>query len=317
MKKKQTLKKLDDQARVEPNLNTAPHNEPAPAVAESAAQAVQSPPAPVRPIEATEQNVSPASGAQADQASLQAQFVKLSGAVLDAAEVANRSAEAANRISTSFESQMAQLSAVAFTTRKINTLLIGVTAGFMLIALVIFAVFSARLSNRVNELDEMLLAVAKRTVELNAGIAALESLSVNTKELSARQVAMVDVQAQVESKISDALKKSETLMQTMPNRAAQQITQAGANLTREVQSINSKLQQQSKAVQTLGDEVKSLKSDMSNVNALKRDVNALVVLQKDRVLEQLQKPLAQAPASAQAVKPKDSPLQYPRPKPAE
>jgi methyl-accepting chemotaxis protein len=317
MKKKQTLKKLDDQARVEPNLSTALKDEPAPAVAEPAAEAVQPPPAPAQPAAAPAQSAPPASGVQAEMASLQGQFAKLSGAVLDAAEVANRSAEVANRISTSFESQMTQLSAAAFTTRKINTILIGVTAGLMLIALVIFAIFSARLSNRVNELDEMLLAVGKRTVELNAGIAALESLTAHTKDLSARQGAMVDVQAQVESKISDALKKSESLMQTMPNRAAQQITQASANLTREVQSINSKLQQQSKAVQTLGDEVKSLKSDMNNVNALKRDVNALVVLQKDRVLEQLQKPSAQAPAPVPAPKPKDSPLQFPRPKPAD
>jgi methyl-accepting chemotaxis protein len=317
MKKKQTLKKLDDQARVEPNLSTALKDEPAPAVAEPAAEAVQPPPAPAQAAAAPAQSAPPASGVQAEMASLQGQFAKLSGAVLDAAEVANRSAEVANRISTSFESQMTQLSAAAFTTRKINTILIGVTAGLMLIALVIFAIFSARLSNRVNELDEMLLAVGKRTVELNAGIAALESLTAHTKDLSARQGAMVDVQAQVESKISDALKKSESLMQTMPNRAAQQITQASANLTREVQSINSKLQQQSKAVQTLGDEVKSLKSDMNNVNALKRDVNALVVLQKDRVLEQLQKPSAQAPAPVPAPKPKDSPLQFPRPKPAD
>lgn len=317
MKKKQTLKKQDDQARVEPNLNTALQDEPAPAVVETVAEAVQPPPAPAQPVAAPAQNTPPSSGAQTEAASLQGQFAKLSGAVLDAAEVANRSAEVANRISASFESQMTQLSAAAFTTRKINTILIGVTAGLMLIALVIFAVFSARLSNRVNELDEMLLAVGKRTVELNAGIASLESLTAHTKDLSARQVAMVDVQAQVESKISDALKKSESLMQTMPNRAAQQITQASANLTREVQSINSKLQQQSKAVQTLGDEVKSLKSDMNNVNALKRDVNALVVLQKDRVLEQLQKPSPQAPAPVQAAKPKDSPLQFPRPKPAD
>lgn len=319
MKKKQTLKKLDDQARVEPNLNTALQDKPAPAAAEPTVDVVQPPPAPVRAAEAAAHSAPQSSGAQAEMASLQGQFTKLSGAVLDAAEVANRSAELANRISSSFESQMTQLSAAAFTTRKINTILIGITAGIMLIALVIFAVFSVRLSNRVNELDEMLLAVGKRTVELNAGIASLESLTAHTKDLSARQVAMVDVQAQVESKISDALKKSESLMQNMPNRAAQQITQASTSLSREVQSINSKLQQQSKAVQTLGDEVKGLKSDMSNVNALKRDVNALVVLQKERVLEQLQKSSsqAQAPAPVQAAKPKDSPLQFPRPKPAD
>jgi DNA repair exonuclease SbcCD ATPase subunit len=179
---------------------------------------------------------------------------------------------------------------------------------------VIFAVFSARLSNRVAELDEMMLAVGKRTVELNAGLSTLESLNTQIKEMSAKQVALVGVQAQVESKINDALSKSETLMQTMPNRAAQQITQASASLTREVQSINGKLQQQSKAVQMLGDEVKGLKADMNNVNALKRDVNALVVLQKDRVIEQLQKPQQTA---VQVAKPKDQPLQFPRPKPAD
>ncbi len=302
MKKKQTPTRLEEGERVEPDLSSATVDAPgqSPAAASAAPQ-----PAPAG---------GSALPAQAEWGAMQGQFSKLSGAVLDAAEVANRSAETANRVIANFESQMAHLSAAAFTTRKINTILIGVTAGVMLLALVIFAVFGARLSNRVNELDEMLLAVGKRTVELNAGITALESLNAHIKELSAKQVAMVDVQAQVESKINNALKKSESLMENMPNRAAQQINQASANLTREVQSINGKLQQQAKAVQTLGDEVKSLKSDMSNVSALKRDVNALVVLQKDRVLEQLQK---QPAAPVQVAKPKDQVLQYPRPKPAE
>ena len=302
MKKKQTPGKPDEQARVEPELNAAPQDGPAPAVAVAASEAAQASAA------------ASAAPVQNDWSAMQSQFAKLSTAVLDAADVANRSSEVANRISTSFENQMAQLSATAFTTRKINTILVGVSAGVMVLSLVIFGVFSVRLSNRVSELDEMLLAVGKRTVELNSGLSTLESLNAQIKELSAKQVAMVGVQAQVESKINDALNKSESLMQTMPNRAAQQITQASASLTREVQSINGKLQQQAKAVQTLGDEVKSLKSDMNNVSALKRDVNALVVLQKDRVLEQLQKSQQQA---VQVAKPKDQPLQYPRPKPAE
>ena len=309
MKKKQIPKRQHEDERVEPDLKTVAQDAPV-----AAAATVEAVSAPVLTSSAgAAAKPAPAPTAQADWALMQGQFAKLSEAVLDAADVANRSADVANRVSANFESQMAQLSAAAFTTRKINTILIGVTAGVMLISLVVFGVFSKRLSNRVNELDEMLLAVGKRTVELNAGIAALEALNANTKDLSAKQVAMADIQAQVESKINDALKKSESLMQTMPNRAAQQITQASASLTREVQSINGKLQQQAKAVQTLGDEVKGLKSDMSNVSALKRDVNALVVLQKDRVIEQLQKPQT----SAQAAKPKDLPLQYPRPKSAE
>jgi methyl-accepting chemotaxis protein len=304
MKKKLIPKKSQEADRVEPDLKAA-----APAATAATVETVS---VPVSPGGATAQ-AAKAPTAQTDWTLMQGQFSKLSEAVLDAADVASRSADVANRVSANFESQMAQLSAAAFTTRKINTILIGATGGVMLISLVVFAVFTNRLSHRVNELDEMLLAVGKRTVELNAGIATLEALNTNTKDLSAKQVAMVDIQSQVESKINDALKKSESLMQTMPNRAAQQITQASANLTREVQSINGKLQQQAKAVQTLGDEVKGLKSDMSNVNALKRDVNALVVLQKNRVIEQLQKPQA----SVQTANPKDPPLQYPRPKQAE
>lgn len=248
---------------------------------------------------------------RAERDNLHKQFNNLSSAVLDAAEVANRSADMANRVGADFERQMAQLSAVALTTRKINMILMGATAGVMLITLIVFAVLSARMSSRISQLDEMLLAVGKRAVELNAGMVALDSVNAYMKDLTAKQGSMVDVQAQVEAKINDALKKSESLMQNMPNKAAQQITSASTALTREVQSINGKLQQQAKAVQTLGEEVKELKSGMSNVSALKRDVQALVVIQKDRVLEQLQK---QQPAARLAPQ-REPALQYPRPKP--
>ncbi len=248
---------------------------------------------------------------RAERDNLHKQFNNLSSAVLDAAEVANRSADMANRVGADFERQMAQLSAVALTTRKINMILMGATVGVMLITLIVFAVLSARMSSRISQLDEMLLAVGKRAVELNAGMVALDSVNAYMKDLTAKQGSMVDVQAQVEAKINDALKKSESLMQNMPNKAAQQITSASTALTREVQSINGKLQQQAKAVQTLGEEVKELKSGMSNVSALKRDVQALVVIQKDRVLEQLQK---QQPAARPAPQ-REPALQYPRPKP--
>ena len=248
---------------------------------------------------------------RAERDNLHKQFNNLSSAVLDAAEVANRSADMANRVGADFERQMAQLSAVALTTRKINMILMGATVGVMLITLIVFAVLSARMSSRISQLDEMLLAVGKRAVELNAGMVALDSVNAYMKDLTAKQGSMVDVQAQVEAKINDALKKSESLMQNMPNKAAQQITSASTALTREVQSINGKLQQQAKAVQILGEEVKELKSGMSNVSALKRDVQALVVIQKDRVLEQLQK---QQPA-ARPTPQREPALQYPRPKP--
>ena len=291
MKKKTLPTKVEVSERVEPQVEV--HGSPA----------------------SHEATPKPDSGLEAmmrvERDALHKQFNNLSSAVLDAAEVANRSAEMANRVGSDFERQMAQLSAVALTTRKINMILIGATTGVMLITLIVFAVLSARMSSRITQLDDMLLAVGKRAVELNAGMVALDSVNAYMKDLTAKQGSMVDVQAQVEAKINDALKKSESLMQNMPNKAAQQITSASTALTREVQSINGKLQQQAKAVQTLGEEVKELKSGMSNVSALKRDVQALVVIQKDRVLEQLQKQAAVKPVVQQ----REPALQYPRPKP--
>ena len=264
---------------------------------------------PSEPSQSTEQTVEAVMRTERDL--LHKQFNNLSVAVLDAAEVANKSAETANRVGSDFERQMVHLTTVALTTRKVNMILIGATSTIMLIALIFFAVLSARVSSRINQLDEMLLAVGKRAVELNAGMMALDSVNAYMRDLSAKQVSMVDVQAQVEAKINQALSKSESLMKEMPNKAAQQITFASSVMTREVRSINGKLQQQASAVETLGKEVKALKADMGNVNALKRDVQALVVIQKDRVLEQLKKQAEVKPAPPEPV------LQYPRPKPAQ
>jgi len=81
---------------------------------------------------------------------------------------------------------------------------------------------------------------------------------------------------------------------------------------RQVQGINAKLQTQANAVQSLGNEVKSLKSAVGNVDGLKRDVEALVTLQKERYLETVQKNNASAS--------RERAVQFPRytaPKPGE
>ena len=57
----------------------------------------------------------------------------------------------------------------------------------------------------------------------------------------------------------------------------------------QVQGLNNRVQAQATAVQGLGAEIKGLKTATANVDALKRDVNALITLQKERYLEALQK----------------------------
>jgi hypothetical protein len=78
-------------------------------------------------------------------------------------------------------------------------------------------------------------------------------------------------------------------VQTVPGETAKQVAASSDNLLKQVQGINSRLQTQAGAVQTLSGEVKALKGAVGNVDKLNRDVEALVTLQKERYLETLQK----------------------------
>jgi len=135
----------------------------------------------------------------------------------------------------------------------------------------------------------MLLAVGKRVVELNSGMESLEGVNKSVKELASQQEALTKSQGQIEGRIDASLKQSESLVQKVPSETAKQVAASSDSVMRQVQGINSKLQSQANAVQSLGNEVKSLKSAVGNVDSLKRDVEALVTLQKERYLETVQK----------------------------
>ena len=169
-----------------------------------------------------------------------------------------------------------------------------------------------RLVSRINQLDAMLMAVGKRVVELNAGMESLEGVNQSVKELASQQVALTKSQGQIEGRIDASLKQSESLVQKVPTETAKQVAASSDSVIRQVQGINAKLQSQANAVQSLGSEVKSLKSAVGNVDGLKRDVEALVTLQKERYLETVQKNNASAS--------RERAVQFPRytaPKPGE
>jgi hypothetical protein len=146
-----------------------------------------------------------------------------------------------------------------------------------------------RMNSRINQLDTMMLAVGKRVVDLNVGLESLDVINRSIESLTAQQFEQAKNQGQIETRISDALKKSETMVQTVPGETAKQVAATSDNLLKQVQAINGRLQSQAGAVQSLGNEVKALKGAVGNVEKLNSDVQALVTLQKERYLETLQK----------------------------
>jgi methyl-accepting chemotaxis protein len=227
-------------------------------------------------------------GITVDQRAYQ-QYQSLAQVVLDSAELATQSAEAATSVSAQLQQTTQEFKEITDAGHKKARLLMAIMGGVMAISLIFFLIMGVRLVSRINQLDTMLLAVGKRVVELNSGLESLEGVNQSVKELASQQMALTKSQSQIEGRIDASLKQSESLVQKVPSETAKQVAASSDSVIRQVQGINAKLQTQANAVQSLGNDVKSLKSTVGNVDGLKRDVEALVTLQKERYLETVQK----------------------------
>ena len=235
------------------------------------------------------------------------QYQALAKTVLESAEIASRSAEAALSVSREMRHATGQFKELSDGGYKKARLLLAIGGGVMVVCVLFFLIMGVRLVSRINQLDVMMEAVGKRVIDLNAGMESLEGINKNVQELAQKQAELTKAQNQIEGRIDAQLKQSENLVQKVPSETAKQVAASSDTLKKEVQSLSGRLQTQANAVQNLGNEVKALKGSVGNVDGLKRDVEALVTLQRERYLEALQKNNASAA--------KERALQYPRVQP--
>jgi methyl-accepting chemotaxis protein len=251
---------------------------------------------------------------------IQAQMESVASLVLDAGELAGKSAQASLDLGVELKSACADLESITqHGHKKLQWLLLG-AGGAMLIALVFFMIMGVRMVSRINQLDAMVVEVGKKVIELNTGLASLDTVNTTLTEMAQRQEALRQASSQIEGRIEASLKQSEALVQQVPAQTAQQVAATSENLVKQVQGINARLQTQASAVQTLAKDVQSLKGSVNNVDKLNRDVQALVTLQRERYLEAIQKNQAASAAAAAAAKEASTPpaqtrersVQYPR-----
>lgn len=266
-----------ENSAVDPSDSTAPKLE-APA-AEPAAKAATTSSASSTPGH---------TGMSVDQRAYQ-QYQSLAQIVLDSADLATKSAESAASASSHLRKTTTEFKELTEDGHKKARLLLIISGSVMILCLIFFLIMGVRLVSRINQLDTMMLAVGKRVVELNVGMESLEGVNQSVKELAAQQMALTKSQGDIEGRIEASLKQSESMVQKVPGETAKQVAASSDSVMKQVQGINAKLQNQANAVQSLGNEMKSLKSSVGNVDGLKRDVEALVTLQKERYLETLQK----------------------------
>jgi hypothetical protein len=247
---------------------------------------------------------------EATKALLSQQFVTLSSSVLDAADVASQAAKAANEAGQKFNQSSARLSQMSQGMGKTSTIVLASTAVLMVISMGFFAAMGIRLISKVNQLDATVMTVGKRAVELNSSLEGLGLMGEKIAELTLQQEQLAKSQNELEQRIASNLAASTESVQKVPEALAKQMAASSSGVTKQVEGLGAQLKSQAGAVQTLSKDVKALQATVGDVNVLKRDVQALVTLQRERYLEQLQK---QAAAAQEARRP--PPVQFPRPAP--
>ena len=231
----------------------------------------------------------------------------LSSVVLDSADVAARSATVATGLAAELRAATKVVDAALVKASLHSKIVLGVTGSLLLVAMGVFFAMAASLQSRINQADDMLLAVGKRVVELNAGIEGINAMNRTLATFGDSTDALMAAQATLEERVKTALGESNALVSKLPQEAAKSIEAGSQALVKQVGALDGQLKSQAGALQSLGKEVKALKGAVGEVEPLKRDVQALITLQKQRYLEALQQ--------QNSTSRRDQALTYPRPAP--
>ena len=198
--------------------------------------------------------------------------------------------------------------------KKQSVIFLIIMGSMLLLTSILFTVMSFRLQGRVSQLDSMILAVGKRVVSMDASLEMVNSASETIAEVKAKQDAINDAQARVEKNLEVIMKSS----MSAPEQAAKQVDAKNQEMVKLIQGLDTKLQAQAAGVKSLSSQIQQLKGSNQNATGLKKEVESLVRLQKERQMQQEAAAKAPPPASpapapvAAPVKPREKLVQYPR-----
>ena len=130
------------------------------------------------------------------------QLESLMSIVLDAAEVANRSAAAVATTGGHVNKAAEKLIDGAKRTSMQAKIILGITGAVLIGTAGVFSFMSVQLQNKVVQLDEMMLAVGKRAVDLKRRMESMDDIHTALEELKLAQETTHSVQQAIEEKIA-------------------------------------------------------------------------------------------------------------------
>lgn len=224
--------------------------------------------------------------------------------VLESAELANRSANLATTAGSDLKTASKHLDKTLTNQKKQLTILFASAGALMLIVAAVFAAMTISLKSRINQLDDMVGSVGKRVIELDASMELVGSVNSALQELVSKQEGMASTQGKLEARLDEAIKNA----QSVPEQTAKQVDAKGQILAKQVQGMDSRLQQQANALKSLSTQMQNLQGAVGETGGLKREMEAIAKLQRERQSSEIN---ANNQAAA-SVKQRERMVQYPR-----
>ena len=191
-----------------------------------------------------------------------------------------------------------------------SRILVSSTAAFCLGA-VLFLAMALQVSNKVGQVDDMLIALTKRAVNMNTAISSFEELNVTIQEMGDIQEQFLDQQ----NLLLIAVKEIKT---QIPAEAAQKVAKQNAAVGLKINQLENTLNKQNltianvtKSMVGLSSRIEKFEERLVDVKRLTEDVDALVTLEREDYLEVLKRQaiLQEAQGGKQIVKvPRDPDL---------
>ena len=262
-----------------------------------------------------DEHAAPAAHAAAPAASDSEELEGIKMVALESAELATRSANLAVGAGENMKKATHNLEELMKVNKKQHQILLAIACGLMFITALVFATSIFSLKSRITQMDAMLASLSKRVVELNDSIELVGSVNEGLQEMVSKQDDMTKMQSSLETRLADAIKKSESV----PERTAQQVGEKGQVLADQVKSLEGRFVQQSRAMNALASQVTGLKGAVGETGGFKKEMETLASLQKER---QAADNMVAAKAAANnnaanqaalnAVKQREKMVQYPR-----
>jgi hypothetical protein len=269
------------------------------------------------------------------------QLESLMSIVLDAAEVANRSASAVATTGGHVNKAAEKLIDGAQRSATQAKMVLGIAGAVLVGSAGVFSFMSVQLQNKVAQLDEMTLAVGKRAVDLKRRMESMDDIHSALEDLKVSQQNTHSVQEAIEAKIAKlseapkaaprpepkpapaaapaakaeptpemlSVRKAEAQAKAEAARAeAAKAEAANKALLQQLTALDSMLKDQSKAVKDLSGQFNRLQGSVANVESVKKDVETLAQQQKQREKEMAQELAAEKARREKELKDKEREL---------